>query len=190
MFFQSDVNFTTNYGNGTNTNLKQSSFQTPLGLSKISEQNTPIGFANLKDIFQSQEYIDAYADDPLSLIWNNEPPKTYKHKKSMSPDDISIKVKKEEQNEDFLPKSFEYEEMYPFDYSNFENSNDYSKSERDMAKMFRIKKEDQEGVYGSDFSSQIEKTVDMRTSMSEKPLLTKKDSWALSRSNYSSMITL
>jgi len=138
----------------------------------------------MKDLFQSQEYIDAYDDEPLGLVWSNEPLKTAKQKLNISPDNHPPKVKKEEYGSEYFPKPFVDEDTYGYDYLAYDNSQENSKSEKDLSKFFSTKREESEGGLPMiDPFSQANKSSSMRSLGSEK-MLVKKNTWeAPGRSN-------
>ena len=179
VFFNSDVSFTTSHDN--NAGSKQNFVPIGLEVIKTPEQGGGFGLAHLKEYFQSQEYMNSYTDDPLSLIWSNEPPKLGNSHKNEAPQSSQAKkIKQEESSLDYLqmPKSFDYDENYGYDYSSLENSNDYySKSDKDFSKSLLMRKESHPSIFDHDLISHFERN-DVKTSASEKASLVKRNSWA------------
>lgn len=144
-------------------------------------------FPSVKDFFQTQEYIDTYADEPLSLIWSNDLFKDINPKIHSSPDILTSRIKKEENSGEYS-KGFEQDEMYPVNFMNFGNSQENSK---DFSRVFNIKKEEQEATCETDLSTHIERTFDTRTNpLSQSTILNKKNSWEPQRSNFRAICLL
>ena len=182
-FLASNVNFTTN---GTPySNLKPNTSQSPMAdQTKTSEHKIDSsGFASMKDLFQTQEYIDNYDDEPLSLVWSNEPLKTVKQKLNISPDNFPPNNKKAEYGVEYFPKPFDAEDSYNYEFLGYENSQDNSKSENDFSKFFIKREEGVGGLPSLNPLSHANRTSSARTPVSEKTY-SKKNTWeAPSRSN-------
>lgn len=138
-------------------------------------------FPSVKDYFQTQEYIDTYADEPLSLIWSNDLFKDINPKIHGSPDILSSRIKKEESNGEFS-RGLDQDDMFSVNFSNFANSRDYSK---DFSRAFSLKKEEPEATCESDLSMQLERNFDTRPNpLSQSTIFNKKNSWEHQRSNF------
>ena len=173
LFFQTGVDFTTSgdFNGGSKDN------------GSHKGQDDPFGFATLKNMIQKQEYIEPYNEEPLNLIWSNEPlTKTPKTNPASSPTNRN-KVKKEE-FEGTSSKHFEGFDKFMGEhdeYFNFE-SMDQSRSEKDASRYFGNRRDDSEMFLTETIG--FDRASNAKPGSEKLPPLMKKNTWeAPSRSN-------
>jgi len=166
LFFQTGVDFTTSgdFNGGSKDNGHKG-------------QDDPFGFSSLKNIIQKQEYIEPYNEEPLNLIWSNEPLlKTPKANPTSSPTNRS-KVKKED-FEGASSKNFEHFDRFMGDneeYFNFE-SMDQSRTEKDASRYFGNRRDDSEMFLAETIG--FDKASSSKLPGTDKfPPLVKKNTW-------------
>lgn len=182
-FFQSNVNFT--------SHTKKPLSQGGLGLSRKNSQTLEASpFLNIKEFFQSNEYIDTHPDEPLDLVWSNEPSK-FDQRTSHSCV-LPLKIKHEEQNQkgqNYGMKKIEADDLLQYDYMSYSNHLEYfSKPDKDFPRPTKVKKEE-DFNFGREMSMQHERTpFPMKDLESDKKSFSNKRAWnpPLSNIDYTS----
>jgi hypothetical protein len=86
---------------------------------------------DLKQILKSQDYVDSYVDEPLTLMWSNEASKPYKQQRNLA-DEPYHSVKKK-----FNGGGFGFTKYEEFDNElSREDMNPFVKMESDLSRIF------------------------------------------------------
>lgn len=149
-FFTSNVSFTSSHKKP----LEQGGLVVSRRPSQTLEQSP---FLNIKEFFQSNEYIDTHPDEPLDLVWSNEPSKLAEHKTSNSCV-FPLKIKQEEQHnqkgQNYPMKKIDADDLLQYEYLSYSNPLEYfSKPDKDFPRPSKVKKEEEVTFGHHDMSS-------------------------------------